>query len=93
MKNDYGKEKELERTKKLQEFFDSKNGEALTKLNLKSDYFLLTCMFEVFLKEPIIEIDINPLSCVSLIGYNCQCYSKCPDNKLQTLQVKELIFY
>ena len=45
LKNDYGEEKELERTKKLQEFFDSKIGEALTKLNIKSDVFYsLVCL-------------------------------------------------
>ena len=54
-------------------------------------YFLLTCVFEKFIKVSIIEFDINPLYCVYLPGYTWQCGLKYTGTNLQTLQDKDLI--
>ena len=57
----------------------------------KSDVILLTDVFEKFVKVSTEEYRINPLYCVSLPGYTCQCALKYTDIKLQTLQDKDLI--
>ena len=46
---------------------------------------------EKFVKVPFEEYGIHPLYCVSLPGYTYQCALKYTDNKLQTLQNKDLI--
>ena len=48
-------------------------------------------VFEKFIKISIQEYGINPLYCVSLKGYTCQCGLKHTDIKLQTLQDKDMI--
>ena len=52
--------------------FDTKNGEDLTHLYLKSDVILLADVFQKFIKISIEENGINPLLCVSLPGYTWQ---------------------
>ena len=52
---------------------------------------MLACVFEKFIKVSINEFGINPLYCVSLPGYTCQCALKYTDIKFQTLQDKDMI--
>ena len=61
---------------------DTKNGEELTKLYLKSDLILLTDVFEKFVKVSTEDYGFNPLYCISLPGYTYQCALKYTDNKL-----------
>ena len=63
----------------------------ITQLYLKSDVFLLACVFERLIKVSIKEFDINPLYCVSLPGYTWQCGFKYRGINLQTLQDNDLI--
>ena len=70
---------------------NSKNGEEVTQLYLKSGVLLLACVFEKFIKVSVNEFDINPLYCVSLPGHTWQCGLKHAGIKLQTLQDKDLI--
>ena len=77
--------------KKLIKCFYIENGEKVIKLYLKSDVILLADVFEKFIKIPIEEYGINPLYCVSLLGYTWQCGMKNTDIKLQTLDDKDLI--
>ena len=71
--------------------FNIKNGEELTQINLKSDVLLLACVYEKFLKVSVNEYDINPLYCVSLLGYTWQCGLNFTGRKLQTLEDKDMI--
>ena len=41
-------DEEIERTKKIIEKFDNKNGEELTEIYLKSDVLLLACFLNFF---------------------------------------------
>ena len=68
-----------------------KKWEELTRLYLKNDVLLLTCVFKGFIKVSINEFGITPLYCVSLPGYTWQCGLNFIDNKLQTLQEKDMI--
>ena len=82
MKNDYPDDIEIERTSKIIQTFNIKNGAELTQLYLKSDVILLTDIFEKFIKVSydqfkIIEIINNQLKYTNI--------------KLQTLQDKDLI--
>ena len=61
LKNGYPDEGEIERTKEIIKLFNIKNGEELTEIYLKSDVFLLACVFEKFIKISINEYGINPL--------------------------------
>ena len=63
----------------------------MTEIYLKSDVLLLACVFEKFIKVSVNEFDINPLYCVSLQGYTCQCGLKYTGINLQTLQDKDMI--
>ena len=45
LRNDYLSDKEIERTKEIIKRFNFKNGEELTRILLKRDVFLLTCVF------------------------------------------------
>ena len=54
-------------------------------------FCLLTCAFEKFIKVSINELGINPLYCVSLLGYTWQCGLKNTGINLQTLQYKGMI--
>ena len=78
------------KTKKTIEKFNIKNGE-LTKLYLKSDIILRTCLFHNFIEISINEFGINPLYCVSLAGFTMQCGTKYTGINLQTLQDEEII--
>ena len=60
---------------------------------MKSDVLLLACVFEKFIKISVNEYGINPLSCVSLPGYNWQCGLKYTGTNLQTLQDKDMILF
>ena len=71
--------------------FNIKNGAKLTRLFLKSDVLLVTCVWEIFIKVSINEFGINPLYCASLPGYTWQCGMKYTGTNLQTLQDKNLI--
>ena len=54
--------------KKLEESFNIRNGEELTKIFLKSVVIFLTCVFEEFIEVSINEFDISPLYSESLSG-------------------------
>ena len=69
----------------------NKNGEELSEIYLKSDVLLMACVFEKFIKVSVNEIDINPLYCISLLGYTWQCGLKYTGINLQTLQDKDVI--
>ena len=56
----------IKRTKEIIRQFNSKNGDELTKLYLKSYVILLADIFEKLIKACIDEFDINPLYCVNL---------------------------
>ena len=90
LKNDYPSDEEIERTKEIIKLFNIKNGEKLTYLYLKSDVFLLTCVFEKLIEVSVNEFVINPLICVSLPGYTWECGLKYTGINLQTLQDKDL---
>ena len=68
-----------------------KNAEELIELYLKSDVVLLTCVFEKLTKISIQEIGLNLLYFVSLPSYTWQFGLKFTDNKIQSLQDKDLI--
>ena len=91
LKNKCPDDEEIERTKEIIRKFNIKNGEELTEIYLKSDVFLLACVFEKFIKVSVNEFDINPLYCVSLPGYTWQCGLKYTGINLQTLQDKDMI--
>ena len=90
MKIDYSDE-EIEITNKIIQTFNIKNGEQLTEIYIKSDVILLADIFESFIKVSLKEYKINPLYCVSLLGYTWECELKYTSIRLQTLQDKELI--
>ena len=71
--------------------FNIKKGEELTLLYLKSDVILLADVFEKIIKVSTKKYGINPLYCVTSPGYTCQSALNYTDNKLQTLQDKDLI--
>ena len=73
MKNDCSRDEEIERTDKITDFFDIKNGRVLTQPYFKSDVFLLPVVFEKLAKKSVEEFDINPLYFVSLPGYTWRC--------------------
>ena len=58
---------------------------------MKSDVSLLTYVFEKFIKVSVNEYGINPLYCVSLLGYTWQCGLKYTGINMQTLQDKDTI--
>ena len=91
MKNDYPDDEEIERTNKIIQTFNIKNGEELTQLYLKSDVILLADVFEKFILSSYEQFKINPLYCVSLPGYTWECGLKYTNIKLQTLQDKDMI--
>ena len=91
MKNKYLDDGEIERTKEIIEKFNSKNGEELTEIYLKSDALLLACVFEKIKKVSVNEFGTNPLYCVSLPGYTWQCGLEYTGINLQTLQDKDMI--
>ena len=86
LKNKYPNDEEIERTMDIIKRFNIKNGEELTEIYLKSDFLLLACVFEKFIKVSVNEFGINPVYCVSLPGYTWQCGLKYTGINLQTLQ-------
>ena len=73
LKNECPIDEEIERTKQIITFFDIKNGEEISILNIKIDVSLFACVIEKLIKVSINEFDINRLCCVSLPGYTWQC--------------------
>ena len=55
---------EIEKTNQIFNLFDKKNGEDLTRLNMKSDIPSLLDVFENLMKVSTKEYGINPLYCV-----------------------------
>ena len=84
-------DEEIQRTMDFIKKFNIKNGEELKQIYLKSDVFLLACVFEKFINVSVNEFGINPLYCVSLPGYTWQCGLKYTGVNLQTLQDKDMI--
>ena len=93
LENKYPDDNKIELIKEIFKVFDIKNGEEMTKSYLKIDEVLLADVFENFVKVSIEEYGINPLFCIFLPGYTYQCALKYLDNKLQTLQDKDLILF
>ena len=91
MKIDCRSDEEIERTKGNNILLINENAEELTTLYLKSVVVLLTCVFEKFVKVSVNEFDINPLYCVSLIGFTMQCGIKYTGINFQSLQDKYMI--
>ena len=79
------------KTKVFIEVFNIKNWEELSKLYLKIDVFLIPDVFRNFIEVSFEDFDIFPPFCVSLLGYNWQCHMRKTDNKLWTLQGKDMI--
>ena len=57
---DYPDDEEIERTNKIIQTFNIKNGQELTQLYLKSDVILLADVFEKFIKVSYKQFKINP---------------------------------
>ena len=89
--NDYADDSEIERTIQIIKFFDTTNGEQLTKLYMKTYIILLADVFEELINVSIKEVGINHLYCVSSPAYTYQGALKYSDMKLQTLQDEEMI--
>ena len=58
---------------------------------LEIDVLLLACVFAKFIKVSFTEFGINPLFCVSLLGYTSQYSLKYTDIKLQTFRDEDMI--
>ena len=54
-------------------------------------FFLLADVFAKIIKLTFEEYGINPVFCVSLLGYTWQCGMKYTDIKFRTLRDKDLI--
>ena len=81
----------MKRTQQIIKILRIKNGEELTKLYLKSDLILLTCVFDKFIKVSINEFDINLLYSVSVPCYTWQCVLKYTDIDFEKFQDKDMI--
>ena len=92
LKNDYPNDEEIERTNKIIQTFNIKNGAELTQLYLKSDVILLADVFEKIIKVSYEQFKISPLYCVSVYqGILENAGLKYTNIKLQTLQDKDSI--
>ena len=91
LKIDHLTDKQIKGTKDIIKRFNIKNGEELTQIKLKSDVFLLTCVFDKFAKMSSNEFGNNPSYCVSLPGYTWQGGLKLTGINLQTLQDKDFL--
>ena len=91
LKIKYPDDEEIEQTKEINKLFNIKNGVELTRLYLKSDVLLLACVIEKLINVSDKELGINPLYCVSLLGYTWQCGLKYTGITLQALQDKDMI--
>ena len=87
LKNGCPDDEEIERTKEIIKLFNIRNGEELKQLYLKGDALLLACVFEKIINE----FGINPLYCVSSLGYTWQCGLNYTGIYLQSLQDKDMI--
>ena len=81
----------MERPKEIIKRFNIEGGEELTEKFLKCDVLLLTCMFGELNKVSVNEFGTNPLNCVCLQGYTCQCGLKYTGINLQTQADKVMI--
>ena len=85
-------DEEIERTNKIIQTFNIKNGKELTQLYLKSDVILLADVFEKFIKVSYEQFENKSfILCKSLPGYTWECGLKNTNIKLQTLQDKDMI--
>ena len=91
LKNKCPDHSEIDRTREIIKTINIKDGKELTELYCKSDVLLLACVFKKFIKVSQNEFGISPLYFVSLPGYTWECGVKYTNNKLQTLQDKEMI--
>ena len=91
LKNKCPDDSEIERTKEIIKKIFFKDGEELTQSFLKSDVFLLACVFEKTIKVSVHDFGNNPLNCVSLPGYIWEFGLKYTGINIQTLQDKDLI--
>ena len=81
---------EIDRTKEIFNLCNFQKWEELTKLFLKSDTFLLTCVFEKYIKVSNNGLGIKSLNCVSLPGFTWLWGLKNIGIFLETLQHKEI---
>ena len=88
IKNKCPDDEEIQRTMDIIKRFKIKNGEELTEIYWKSDVLLLACVFGKSIKVSINGFDINPLYCVSLPGYTCQCDLKYTGINLKHFKIK-----
>ena len=91
LKIGYPKNNEIQRTNEIIDTFRIKTGRELTELCLKTDVVLLADVFEKFTKVSLNESKINPLYCVSLLGYTWESGLEYTGINLQTLQDKDMI--
>ena len=91
LKNKCPDDSEIDRTRKIIEKFNIKDGKELTELYCKSDILLLACVFERFIEISQYRFEISPLYFVSLPGYTWECGLKYTNIKLQKLQDKDMI--
>ena len=91
LKNKCPDDEEIQRTMDIIKRFNIKFGEQLTEIFLKSDVLLLACVFEKFIRVSVNKFGINPLCCITLLGYTWRCGLKYTGINLQTLQNKEMI--
>ena len=91
LKNKCPDDDEVQRTMDIVDKINIKNDEDLLEIYLKSHVLLLTSVFEKFIKVSFNEFEINPLYCVTLLGYTWQCGLKYTGINLQALQDKDMI--
>ena len=91
LKNACPSDEKIERPKDSIKKFINKIEEKITEKHLKGDDIFLADSLEKFIKVSIKEFDINPLCCISLLGYTWQCGLKSTELRLKTLSEKELI--
>ena len=91
LKNKCRDDNEIDRTREIIKEFNIKEGKELTELYCKSDVLLLACVFEKFIQVSQDKFGISPLNSVSLPGYTWECGLKYTNNRLQTLQEKDMI--
>ena len=66
----------IKRLNELQKLIDYSILQKLRRINkilLEKRCILIADVFEKFIKVSIKDFDVNPLYCVSLQGYTCQC--------------------
>ena len=73
LKIDFRNDGNWKKTEEDLSLFFIKNGEELTKLYLKSDVILLTCVFVRFINVSFNYFELKLLYCVSLPGFTRLC--------------------